>query len=800
MPEDPEQETPAEQQQQVAIKKPNTALKWCLIAAGVLMLAGITVGAVAYYRLSKRVDRQLAAGALENSLSYFAAPEVLSLGDPMSAIDLAAAWKRCGFSVATKGNGLVAQSSPPVEVQFNNGQISAIVDLRNGRRLTQYQLPPQLLTNMPDEGRARRIVVRYSDLPPLLIQALTSAEDKRFFEHAGFDPLRIVKAFYVDVRAHRKEQGASTISMQLARNLWLDRDKNWKRKITEMLITMHLEATLTKQQILEDYCNTVYLGGRSTFSINGMGEAARAYFNKDVHSLTLTEAATLSGLIQRPSYFNPFRYPDRALQRRNTVLMLMRDNKYISEAQYQAAIMAPLDLSPGKVEFAESQYFLDVASDDAAKKLEDQYPVGSGRVDTTIDLRLERAAEKAIVDGMQLIDKQLSSRLKKAKARPQVALIALDPHTGEVKALCGGRDYADSQLDRVFSKRPPGSVFKPFVYTAALNTAIEGGNKILTQASIVDDSPATFVYQHQSYSPNNFNDDFRGPVTLREALAHSLNVATVKVGEMVGFDAVVNLARQAGMNEDIQPTPAVALGAYQVTPFEIARAYTIFANQGVRVQPIFVSDIRDQGGVTVYDHEPRTRRVLDPRIAFLMVDMLQEVLRSGTAAGVRARGFKLPAAGKTGTSHDGWFAGFTSQLLTVVWVGYDDYTELGLEGARSALPIWTEFMMEAARYKQFGDATPFSPPPGVVRADADCSPVGNPYFISGTQPAVQCSPEEVEITSTPDGGVTERQSPVAPPDHSTAERSITVEVPVSPQPPAPPLVAPPEPDPPSPPQ
>jgi len=765
VPENPEQETPVEQPQKNPIATPRNALKWSLIGVAVLVLAAIVASTVAYHRLSKRVDRQLATGALGSSLTYLAAPEVLSLGDPMSEGDLAAAWKRCGYAVTAKGNGLVAQSPAPVEIQFDKGQISAIID-RTGRHLAQYELPPQLLTNMPDAGRAKRIVIQYSDLPPRLVQAVVSAEDKRFFEHPGFDVLRIAKAFYVDLKEHRKEQGASTISMQLARNLWLDRDKSWRRKMAEALITLHLEGALTKQQILEDYCNIVYLGGRSTFSINGFGEAARAYFGKDIHNLTLTEAATLAGLIQRPSYYNPFRYPERALDRRNTVLMLMRENKYISAAQYQTAITSPLDLHPGKTESDEAQYFLDVASDEASKKLEDQYPSGSARVSTTIDVRLESAAERAIADGMQLVDKQLAGRRKSkqtAHARPQVALIALDPHTGEVKALCGGRDYAASQLDRVFSKRPPGSVFKPFVYTAALNTGVTGGDQVLTQASVVDDSPTTFVYQHQTYSPNNFENDFRGPVTLRQALAHSLNVATVKVGQMVGFDAVVNLARQAGMNEDIQPTPAVALGAYQVTPFEIARAYTIFANQGERVQPVFLSDIRDQDGTIVYSHQPAATRVLDPRTAFLMVDMLQEVIRSGTAAGVRARGFKLPAAGKTGTSHDGWFAGFTSQLLVVVWVGFDDYSELGLEGARSALPIWTEFMMEAARYKQFGDAKPFTPPAGVVKADADCSGAGGPYFISGTQPVMQCAPDEIELTPTEDGGVIETTNPSATP-------------------------------------
>jgi penicillin-binding protein 1B len=262
-----------------------------------------------------------------------------------------------------------------------------------------------------------------------------------------------------------------------------------------------------------------------------------------------------------------------------------------------------------------------------------------------------------------------------------------------------------------------------------------------------------------------------GTVTLRQALAHSLNVATVKVGEMVGFDRVAAIARRAGFNEDIKATPALALGAYQATPLEIAGAYTIFGNEGMRVQPAFVSAIRDRNHADLYRRHALTRRVIDPRVAFLMVDMLQEVMRSGTAAGVRARGFTLPAAGKTGTSHDGWFAGFTSRLLCVVWVGFDDYSELGLEGARSALPIWTEFMTLAAHYKQYGDVKPFTPPSGVLQAAVDpvtgqlagpdC-PGASASFIAGTQPTSLCPPQVIEVSFTPDGGALQRVVQVQP--------------------------------------
>ncbi len=748
---------------------PKQFLKWLAFSIAILFLALLLAFLIPYHRLSTRIDGQLAAGTWRNTFSYYTAPEWLSPGDPATPADTGAALKRAGYSFSSSGGTIIVESRPPIRIQFAGSRISSLTDLTSGRPLPQFELGPQLITSTNEDQRVRLTVIHYAQLPSVLIQAIVSAEDKRFFEHSGFDQPRILKALYVDVKAERKEQGASTISMQLARNLWLQHDKSWTRKFNEMLATVHLERTLSKQQILEDYCNTVYLGSRGTFGFHGFGQAARAYFNKDVRQLNLTEAATLAGLIQRPSHFDPFRYPGRAVERRNVVLHLMHDNGYISDAQYENALAAPLGLHPGAPDTSQSQYFIDVAADEATRALGDAKLNGLERIYTTLDPRLERAAEQAITDSMPSIDRELASRGKRRR-QPQVALIALDPHTGEVKALCGGRNYENSQFDRVFAKRPPGSVFKPFVYTAALNTAITGGSTVWTPLSTIDDSPTTFQFGNKTYTPSNFKNEFWGPVTLRKALAHSLNVATVKLAQQVGFNNVVQVARAAGMNDDIKPTPAVALGAYQVTPFEIARAYTVFADNGSRVQPAFVSEVSDPGGRLLYSHVPNVRPALDPRVAYLMVDMLEEVMRSGTAAGVRARGFYLPAAGKTGTSHDGWFAGFTSQLLCVVWVGFDDYTDLDLEGAHSALPIWTDFMMRAASYRQYGNAKPFDPPPGVVRVslDSDTGEVAGPdcpgdvsaYFISGTQPSSQCSEKELDLEFTANGGVTERSMPL----------------------------------------
>jgi penicillin-binding protein 1B len=369
---------------------------------------------------------------------------------------------------------------------------------------------------------------------------------------------------------------------------------------------------------------------------------------------------------------------------------------------------------------------------------------------TTLDPDLQDAAEQAVAFGMGLVDAQLrkDKRGSIPPGQPQVALVALDPRTGEIKALVGGRNYAASQLNHALAMRQPGSVFKPIVYAAALETAISGGPKIFTPASILNDEPTTFRSGGQVYQPANFHNRYMGEVTLRTALAHSLNNATVELASQVGYARVVDMARRFGWNDAIQPTPAVALGAYENTPLEIAGAYSVFANGGERVAPTTISLVRGNGGAVVYQRPAAARRVLDPRVNYLMVGMLEDVLRYGTGASVRARGFNLPAAGKTGTSRDGWFAGFTTNLLCVVWVGFDDNRELNLEGSRSALPIWVDFMKRVVRYGDYGSVRDFQPPPGVVTTRVcaetgdldgpDCSGARAEAFIDGTQPVVRC--------------------------------------------------------------
>ena len=352
---------------------------------------------------------------------------------------------------------------------------------------------------------------------------------------------------------------------------------------------------------------------------------------------------------------------------------------------------------------------------------------------------------------------EVDKRLKKPKAapgapppdplQPQLALVVLDPHTGWLKALVGGRDYGRSQLNHVLAKRQPGSSFKPFVYAAALNSGVDGSQPLITPATVLNDEPTTFQFGDQTYEPENYKQEYFGQVTLRQALMHSLNVATVRLAEMVGYEKVRDLAVAAGFNTDLLATPAIALGSYVATPLEVAGAYTIFSNGGTYVEPRFILAVNDASGRLLWRSSEVTRQVLDPRVAYLMVNLMESVIDNGTGAGARTRGFTLPAAGKTGTSHDGWFAGFTSNLLAVAWVGYDDDRELNLTGADSALPIWTEFMKRATQYPAYSDAKPFEAPPGIVAVPVETTstlPSGNEavearneYFIEGTEPQGQ---------------------------------------------------------------
>ncbi len=758
------------------------------LAAGTI-LGAVLLGLFAFYyiRYQKIVDARMGGQIFETSAQIYAAPRTVAVGDAINVRQVAAELRRAGYNEAGKEsgsklgsfrlleNGIEVQPGPEsyhlpegAVIRTSGGKVERIVGLGHsaGKSLEAYELEPQLVTGLADSaGRGKRRLVTYDEIPKVVVDAVLAIEDRRFFQHSGVNYFRFAEAVLIDLREGKRNQGASTVTMQIARGFFLTPEKTIKRKLTEMLIALELEQRFSKQQIFAVYANYIPMGQRGSFAINGLAEASRAYFGKDLKDVTLPEAALLAGMIQRPSYLSPYRHPDRALERRNLVLDGMAETGTISKAQAEAAKATPLHLAPMNVEASDAPYFVDLVKESLqGVYTEREMNQQQFHIYTTLDPDLQKAAAAAVEMGMKNVDAQVAKlRTRRVKVgegkngkfetrvapgpQAQVALVALDPQTGEVLALVGGRNYGISQLNHAIAKRPTGSSFKPFVYAAAVNTALAGAPPVFTAVSMVEDAPTTFSYGDEIYEPRNYKEEYHGQVTARYALAESLNNATVKLAEQVGYDKVAELARAAGI-ASVKATPAMALGAYEATPVEMAGAYTIYANTGTHLAPQLVRSVRDAHGEVLQAYEAARKQVLDPRVAYVMTNMMEGVLNFGTAAGVR-RTFTAPAAGKTGTSHDGWFAGYTSNLLCIVWIGYDDYSDLRLSGAVTAAPIWAEFMKRAQALPAYHEMKPFAPPAGVVvvTLDKNTNRLATPAcssqtytaaFIEGTEPKETC--------------------------------------------------------------
>lgn len=749
------------------------------IFAAVFLLAA-TVFTFYYVKFARMIDARLSGTVLQNTTQIFSAPERISDGQSWTPEDLVLYLQKAGYRPSedenTLGqytvNGDTVDIRPSklsyfggtnaIAVQFGPKAIRTIRPLSGGADLGAAEIEPELITNLFDSSREKRRPVRYEDLPQPLVEAILSAEDKRFFEHPGFDFIRIFGAAWADIRHSQKFQGASTITMQVARTYFLSTDRTWRRKLAEAMLSFELEQRFSKQRIFEMYANEVYLGNRGSFGIRGFAEASVAYFGKDMRQLTLGECAFLAGLIRAPNYYSASdRHPERAVQARDRVLGQMLENKYVTEADIQDAKRVPLKLVRTAVSGSEAPYLVDMVKDHLLEKYSETELLSQNyRVYTTIDPQLQRAAVIALDAGVKNVDALLAKKYEKARKAQakkgtnepiptvQAALVAVDPRTGEIKALVGGRDYGQSQLNHALARRQPGSVFKPFVYAAAFSNAIDGVQPVVTPATTIEDEPTVFEFDGQEYTPNNYGEKFMGKVTVRQALTNSLNVATVKVAEMVGYGRVVQVARQMGLGSNVKPTPAVALGAYELTPIEVAGAYTAFATMGTRAEPFFLKNVTSANGTPLEKNAPVNKQVLDPRVAFLVDSVLQDVMNKGTGATVRAKGFSLPAAGKTGTSRDGWFAGFTNNLVCVIWVGFDDNHDLGLAGGVAAAPIWADFMIRATGMSAYKDVKPFAMPDGVESdvidvdtlelATPNCPATRDEFYVSGSGPTQYC--------------------------------------------------------------
>ena len=771
-----------------------------------------------YNHYSRIIDRRLSGEIFKNTAQIYAAPYRVYPGQRLVLDDVVLRLQRAGFERAdkagrdddggyeVKGNRVTIRPKigDALRLDFAKNSLTRIVKDPGGET-DEAWLPAELVTSLSDQTREKRRLVEYKDLPKILVDALISAEDQHFFRHWGVDPVRLIGALLHSLRDSTRVGGTSTITQQLARNFFLTPDRSIRRKITEVFLSFLLEQRLTKQQILTMYANEVYMGQRGSFSVNGFGEAAAAYFGKDLAGITLPEAATLAGIIPAPNgRFSPLKHPDEAKRRRNAVLLAMRTLGSITEKQYEDAKNAELKVAPIKIDVSDAPYLVDFVHEELLRDYtEEEITNSSLRVYTSLDPALQRAAVEAVQNGLKFVETQIAAQKKKQSddlPGPQAALIALDPHTGEIKAMVGGSDYGASQYNRITqASRQPGSIFKPIVYATAFETAFDRNDApsnpgdttstgeaanpesisanprqfeslrhegVITAITTFMDEPTTFIYDgDRTYEPNNYKQQYRGLVTAREALQHSLNVPTIKIAERVGYDRVARMAKRLGLNAKIKGYPSVALGAFEVTPIEMAGAYTVFANEGRRVEPHALLRVTaDRNTVKTYKYEPQ--EVMRPELVYLMTYLMEGVINSGTGAGVRARGFTLPAAGKTGTSRDGWFAGYTKDLLAIAWVGYDDNRDLNLEGARSALPIWTEFMMKATQlYPSDPDKMYFSKPSGIefVRIDAESLLLANPScentfeeaFIAGTAPNSFCPLHGFRLSEAVQDGVVE---------------------------------------------
>ncbi len=635
-----------------------------------------------------------------------------------------------------------------VRLERAGPRITRIVSLESGEDLAAVELEPEVLAGLYENIWEERRLVRLDELPAKLIHAILATEDQRFFQHRGIDLAGIARAFWVNLTTGKIVQGGSTLTQQLMKNFFLTEERTVRRKVREIAMALVAERRYSKREILENYVNEIYLGQNGAQGIFGVREAAHFYFRKKPSDLTLAESALIAGLIKAPNRYSPFLHPERALRRRNYVLHLMHKSRLISEGELREATAAPLGVVPWEGERADAPYFVDFLRRELAQTYPSEVLTKEGlRIFTGLDPEMQRAAERALEEGLAALEKRYPRLAGTGGGKLQGCLVALEPQTGEIKAMMGGRDYSETQFNRVTqSRRQPGSIFKPFTYVAALDRPASAGG--WNPTSHVEDAPFTWEYEGREWSPANYRGTYFGLVTVRQALELSLNGATARLAREVGLERVREVARRMGISSPLPLYPSMVLGSVEVSPLEVAQAYAVLANQGLRATPLAIRAVVDPSGRVVERHPFEVERAISPQVAFLVTHLLEGVLDRGTAASARRLGFQRPAAGKTGTTNeymDAWFAGFTPDLLAVVWVGFDEKRPVGLSGSQAALPIWVRFMSEATAARP---PRPFLPPPGVhlVRIDPlsgelatpACAEVIEEAFLADDEPKTPC--------------------------------------------------------------
>lgn len=780
-------------------------LGWRRSLAGILVLCAFGVGfyiAQVYADISELIEERRAA----LTSAIYSAPLDVSPGDEVGPLHLIDRLDRLSYSrvqnVAHPGEYSMVPGSMTlfarefsigsrgfpaslVHIAFNGDRVASIAD-SFGAALERVAIEPEVIGRLLPDTPAERVEVSLGDVQPFVIKGLLATEDRFFYYHFGFDPIRIIEAAIVDLHSHRLRQGASTLTQQLARTFLEQHTRSFHRKVRELAIALVLEMRLTKKEILERYINDVPMGEYDGTPIYGMPLAARYFFNKDLRAVSPAEAATLIGMIQAPTLDDPRRHPDASRARRDTVLALMRRAGAITDPQYAEAVAEPVTTikSPG---LRRAPFFTDYVIG-RVKKIS-----GAGghlqglKVYTTLDPELEEVARQSVVDNLARLEKSHPAlRRREIEDRLESALVSIDPRTGAIVAMVGGRDYAHSQFNRaVEAERQPGSAFKPIVYLTALDPELNPLAQPVTLASVLPDRPMSFG----GWTPANYERTYQGQVTVAEALAESLNVPTAYLGSLLGPSRIIRTARSLGIHSALPDYLPITIGAGEVTLLELTGAYQVFASGGVVRPPYAIEAIVGGDNRLIYQHPAEQERLMSRAVAYLITGALQGVLQYGTAASAGRLGLNFTAAGKTGTTddyRDAYFMGYTRQLVTGVWVGFDKPETIGLTGAAAALPAWIHYMTNAVRQPALGFGPP---PPGIAMLAIDpasggiatpaCPRVQMLPFLEGTEPTHQC-PLHGGIPAGPTTAVAASAPPVASTDTEAAGGAAEAAAPAPP--------------------
>ena len=732
-------------------------------AAGVLLLFLFGCGfylAQLYGEVSALIEQREAA----LTSAVYSAPLKIERGDDLAQLHLLERIERLSYTRVTdpvhpgeyslmpgrvtiflRGfhEGIRERPAALVHLTLAGTRVEGVAD-SFGAALPAATVEPEVIGRLLPGAPPERVESQLSDIPPYLVRGLLATEDRYFYYHPGFDPIRMIEAAIADLRSHRLGQGASTLTQQLARTFIDRHERTFTRKVRELAVALVIEIRLSKNQILERYINDVPMGAYDGTPITGMPLAARYFFNKDLHEVTPAQAATLIGMIQAPTLYDPRRHPEACRARRDIVLAAMRRDGVIDAAQYAEAAAAPIEIAklPG---LRRAPYFNDYVIAEVERIPGFNGNLAGLKVYTTLDPEMEQAAVESVDSNLRRLEKQ-HPRLRHGAHGEELegSMVALDARTGAILAMVGGRDYSISQFNRVTqAERQPGSAFKPIVYLSALDPSRSPIGQPVTLASLLPDRPMTF----NGWTPVNYERTYQGTVTVVEALAESLNVPTAYLGSLLGPSTMVAMAHEMGIDEEIPAVLPISIGAAETTLLELTGAYQVFAAAGVSRPPYALEAVYDAHNHLIYQHAPHELKLVSPPVAYLMTGALEQVIKWGTGAGAAKMGLDFPAAGKTGTTqdyHDAYFIGYTPRVVCGVWVGFDHPQSLGASGATAALPAWVSFMLDVTPR----NSPPFAVPDGVTMATIDpqsgglatsgCPRVATVPFLNGTAPTQIC--------------------------------------------------------------